>query len=295
MTLETIAAKVSAGERLTGSEGKDLLSTADIISLGMLAEDVRRRRHGDQVTFLRVAHLTVDSAVGADPLLHSAGEVRLDGRPESIEEAAAALRAVVARAGGIPVSAFSLAELDDLARRAKVSLEVCLCELRDAGLERVAQAALDSPMKFDEALEAAAKAGVGVSQVVFEHEGEDWLQKIQQLVSSQDVSRSIRALAPLARRPNPNMPTTGYEDLKKVALARLFADNIETIQVDWSLYGPKLAQVALTFGADDLDNVPAADDLSLGPRRTPLEEVRRNIQTAALVPVQRNGRWEVIG
>ena len=294
MTLETIAAKVSAGERLTGSEGKDLLSTSDIISLGMLAEDVRRRRHGDQVTFLRVAHLTVDSAAGAGPLPHSAGEVRLDGRPESIEEAAAALRAVVARAGGIPVSAFSLAELDDLARRAKVSLEVCLCQLRDSGLERVAQAALDSPMKCDEAFEAAARAGVGVSQVVFEHEDEDWLQKIQQLVSSQDVSRSIRALAPLARRPNPNMPTTGYEDLKKVALARLFADNIETIQVDWSLYGPKLAQVALTFGADDLDNVPAADDLSLGPRRTALEEVRRNIQAAALVPVQRNGRWEVV-
>src|SRR5262245_21798759 len=268
MTLETIAAKVSAGERLTGSEGEDLLSTSDIISLGMLADDVRRRRHGGQVTFLRVANLMVDSAVGTDPLPNSAGEVRLDGRPESIEEAAAALRAVVARAGGIPVSAFSLAELDDLARRAMVSLDVCLCKLRDAGLERVSRASVDRPMKFDAALEAGTKAGVGVSQVVFEHEGEDWLQKIQQLVSSQDVSRSIRALAPLARRPNPTMPTTGYDDLKKVALARLFADNIETIQVDWSLYGPKLAQVALTFGADDLDNVPAADDLSLGSRRT---------------------------
>jgi aminodeoxyfutalosine synthase len=294
MTLETIAAKVGAGERLTGSEGKDLLSTSDIISLGMLAEDVRRHRHGDQVTFLRVAHVTVDSAVGADPFPHSAGEVRLDGRPESIEQAAAVLQAVVARAGGVPVSAFSLADLDDLARGANMSLEVCLSQLREAGLERVAQAALDSSMRFDEALEAAARAGVGVSQAVFEHEGEDWLQKIRQLVSSQDVTRSIRALAPLARRPSPNMPTTGYEDLKKVALARLFADNIETIQVDWSLYGPKLAQVALTFGADDLDNVPAADDLSLGPRRTPLEEVRRNIQAAALVPVQRNGRWEVV-
>jgi hypothetical protein len=42
-----------------------------------------------------------------------------------------------------------------------------------------------------------------------------------------------------------------------------------------------------------LDEVPAADDVSLGPRRTPVEEVRRNIQAAALVPVERNGLWVV--
>ncbi len=80
--------------------------------------------------------------------------------------------------------------------------------------------------------------------------------------------------------------------MKRVALARVIADNIQTIQVDWSLYGPKLAQVALTFGADDLDDVPAVDDLSLGPRRATIEEVRRNIQAAGLVPVERNALWQ---
>ena len=45
-------------------------------------------------------------------------------------------------------------------------------------------------------------------------------------------------------------------------------------------YGPKLAQVALTFGADHLDRVSAIDDAALGRRRTPVEDVKRNIAAA---------------
>ena len=52
-------------------------------------------------------------------------------------------------------------------------------------------------------------------------------------------------------------PTTGYEDVKMVALARLAAPDVPSIQVDWLRYGPKLAQVALTFGADDIDGMSA--------------------------------------
>ena len=75
----------------------------------------------------------------------------------------------------------------------------------------------------------------------------------------------VRAFAPLPRAVNPAVPTTGYDDVKRVALARLVVDNVPSIQVDWSLYGPKLAQVALTVGADDVDAVSAEDDTSEGP------------------------------
>jgi aminodeoxyfutalosine synthase len=84
-------------------------------------------------------------------------------------------------------------------------------------------------------------------------------------------------------------PTTGYDDVKSVALARLAAPGIATVQVDWERYGPKLAQVALTFGADDLDAVTPVDDAPDGRRRAPLEEVRRNIVAAGFVPVERDG------
>ena len=50
-----------------------------------------------------------------------------------------------------------------------------------------------------------------------------------------------------------------------MALARLVVDNVPSIQVDWSLYGPKLAQVALTVGADDVDGVSPEDDMTRGP------------------------------
>ena len=53
-----------------------------------------------------------------------------------------------------------------------------------------------------------------------------------------------------------------------------------------------MAQVALTFGADDIDAVPAVDAVDLGSRRTSLEEVRQNIRAAAFVPVERNGCFE---
>ena len=104
----------------------------------------------------------------------------------------------------------------------------------------------------------------------------------------------IRAFAPLPRRVNPAVPTTGYEDVKRVALARLVVDNVPSIQVDWSLYGPKLAQVALTVGADDVDGVSAEDETTEGRRRAPLEEIRRNIRAAGQEPVERNGRFDVV-
>jgi aminodeoxyfutalosine synthase len=101
----------------------------------------------------------------------------------------------------------------------------------------------------------------------------------------------VRALSPLAAASQGLRPSTGYDDVKAVALARLAAPNIPSIQVDWLRYGPKLAQVALTFGADDLDGVGCSDDAPDGRRRAPLEEVRRNIQAAGFTPVERDGRF----
>ena len=65
----------------------------------------------------------------------------------------------------------------------------------------------------------------------------------------------IQAINPLPMTLDAFRPTTGYDDVKMVAVARLAAPNIPTMQVDWLRYGPKLAQVALTFGADDIDGV----------------------------------------
>jgi aminodeoxyfutalosine synthase len=100
----------------------------------------------------------------------------------------------------------------------------------------------------------------------------------------------IESINPLPLSLSTFKPTTGYEDVKAVAIARLAAPQVPHIQVDWLRYGPKLAQVALTFGADDVDGISASDAAPEGRRRAPLEEIRRNIEAAGFEPVERGGR-----
>ncbi len=138
-------------------------------------------------------------------------------------------------------------------------------------------------------------AGLALARLTVDRlPGPDVVALLKRVADLQRAVAVLRAFAPLPRRVNPAAPTTGYEDVKHVALARLVVDNIPSIQVDWSLYGPKLAQVALTVGADDVDGV-SAEEGTEGWRRAPLEEIRRNIRAAGLEPVERNGRFETRG
>ena len=122
----------------------------------------------------------------------------------------------------------------------------------------------------------------------------DALPVLRDVKALQARTGMVRVFAPLARDIDAQQASTGYDDVRVVALARLWLDNVESIQVDWSLYGPKLAQVALLFGADDIDGVSTFDMVDQGRRRAPLEEIRRNITAAGLLPVERTGRWAVV-
>ena len=88
------------------------------------------------------------------------------------------------------------------------------------------------------------------------------------------------------------MPSTGYDDVRTVVLARL-CTSIQSIQVSWALYGPKLAQVAIAYGADDLDGVAPVDTVELGHRRSPREDIERQIRAAFAEPIERDGRFEL--
>ena len=98
----------------------------------------------------------------------------------------------------------------------------------------------------------------------------------------------LQTVAPLPREQSVAVPTTGYDDVRAVAMARLALPSVRNIQVDWAQYGPKLAQVALTFGANDLDRVSPIDDETLGRRRMAVEDVKRNIAAAGFTPVERD-------
>ena len=269
-----------------------LAASHDIIDIGMRADAVRREKHGTQTTFVRVA--VVDATPGA-PLTWptAAGEIRIVGVPATRVAAVARVREVAAAANGVPVSGFALSDLELLAGQEKATLREVLEELSAVGLELVADAPFDKLQDPRRSIEEVNIAGLALARLTIHKlpsaDTAAWLKHVADL--QRDVA-VIRAFAPLPRQVNPAVPTTGYDDVKRVALARLIVTNVPSIQVDWQLYGPKLAQVALTVGADDVDAVSAADDDSQGRRRAPLEEIRQNIRAARQEPVERNGRFD---
>jgi aminodeoxyfutalosine synthase len=260
----------------------------------MLADETRRARHGTKTTFVRVANISVESGQPIDAPA-TAGELRIIGAPASRSAAIDRVREVAAARLGIPISGFSLADLEELAGRERITLRLLLEDLRGAGLELIAEAPFDRLTDARRSIEEVNIAGLALARLTFDRlPAADPAPALKQVAALQRDVAVVRAFAPLPRRINPAVPTTGYEDVKRVALARLFADNVPSIQVDWSLYGPKLAQVALTVGADDVDGVSPADDMTLGRRREPLEEILVYIRAAGLEPAERNGRFDLL-
>jgi 2-iminoacetate synthase ThiH len=108
-----------------------------------------------------------------------------------------------------------------------------------------------------------------------------FVERVRQFLETEP---RVRRLAPLPKQVPVTAPTTGYQDVRLVAMTTIGLPMLDHVVVDWQQYGPKLAQVALTFGATCLDNVSTIDDPALGRRRTHLEDVRRNITAAGLTP-----------
>ncbi len=281
---EAVAAQVRAGQRLSADVVAHLATLSDILALGALADDCRRARHGARTTFVRVHAFDVDTMDRWQPAPAAAREMRLTGQPSSLDHALQAVRAARALSGGRVVRGFALEDLAVLGGRDGLRALVA------AGLH---DAAYVSPGPAAAALVAEGRhVGLGVRVIGATRVAADrtaWLLDARALA---DAVSGLVAVAPLPRVPDRLTPTTGFDDVRTVALARIALEHVPTIQVDWGRYGPKLAQVALTVGADDLDGVEAADDTSKGPRRAPLEDVRRNIAAAALVPVERDARFE---
>lgn len=292
--LGSVAARVARREALTSEDGQAILATCDIIEIGVLADGVRRERHGARTTFVRVFEMHVDAPAAALPAGASAGEIRIVGRPTDVHAAVSAVRAGAAAAQGrAPVTGFALSDLVALAGGIP-GLEALSRQLREAGLQAVADVPVDGFEDAADAVEAVRAAGVAALRLtVHALEPANRLAIVERARALQHEVGGFRAFAPLPRTMPAELPTTGYDDVKLVGLARLLADNIESIQVDWPLYGPKLAQVALTVGADDVDGVAAVDPGTLGTRRGVIEEITGNIRAAALEPAERDGLFGV--
>ena len=279
--------RITGGADLEPAIVESLAASPDILPAGMLADALKRRLHGNRVTFLRVAICPFDRSF-AEAVPPAAREVRIIGNPESLDVALSAIGSARAVAGERPLTGFSWADVERFASAADEKRVVVLTRLRDAGLAGLAEAALDTMADPAAAIEAMAKAGFErVRLHVAKTSGADRVALWLNVGALQQRFKVIDSINPLPLSLSAFKPTTGYDDVKAVAIARLAAPQIPHVQVDWLRYGPKLAQVALTFGADDVDGISASDAAPEGRRRAPLEEIRRNIEAAGFEPIER--------
>lgn len=277
-----IAERALAGEWLTEAELTEL-DSVDVLSLGMLADEVRRARVGREVTYTRVLEVrpSADVAMLAGRIA-TADEVRLVEPARSIDDTVRLVAEVREAVGGAArITGFSLAGLRESGWG---PLAAILATLQRAGLQAVSEAPVDllTPAELGASLDSGLGVDVLSVQRPFEAGRVALVMRFREFLA--DWSTGV-AVAPLAREQSVTAPTTGYHDVRLVALARLALPETRVIEVDWQQYGPKLAQVALTFGANHLNRVSIEDDASLGRRRSHVEDVRRNIAAAGFTAV----------
>jgi len=132
----------------------------------------------------------------------------------------------------------------------------------------------------------------------------DRVDHLRQLRALQDETHGFTALIPLAYQPEDNdipveHPPTGYDSLRTIAVSRIYLDNFPHITAYWVGLGLKLAQVALSYGADDIHGTIIEEHIfhmagATSPQLQTEADMIKAIRETGLTPVQRNTFYEPI-
>ena len=132
----------------------------------------------------------------------------------------------------------------------------------------------------------------------------DRVDHLRQLRALQDETRGFVGFVPLPYQPQNNdipveNPPTGFDALRTLAVSRIYLDNFEHITAYWVGMGMKLAQVALSYGADDLHGTIIEEHIfhmagAKSPQLQTEAEMIKAIREAGRIPVQRNTFYEPI-
>jgi hypothetical protein len=218
--LSDLEPTAEAGRALNRAEAERVLATADLVSVGSLADIARRRRAGEIVTFGRVALGPATPAEGG-----AFGEVRLAIPWTSYDAAADLARAAALSAASAPVTGFSLAELLAESGGDLGALERLATKLRRAGLEAVSEIPIDRFPSADAlggAVRAVRRGGLGAWRLTIDRAPlAARLGLVERAAALQEAVGDIRAFAPLPRLDAADVPSTGYDDVRTVAVASL--------------------------------------------------------------------------
>jgi aminodeoxyfutalosine synthase len=227
-----------------------------------------------------------------------------------------------ARFPQVHLKALTMVEIAFLAKRGKLTIEETLRQLKDAGLdslpgggaeifnERVRRVICDHKIDGDQWLETARTAHkVGLKSnatMLYGHieNEEDRADHLLRLRALQDETGGFQTFIPLAFHPA-NTPlahlftTTGFMDIKQIAVGRLALDNFPHIKAYWQMLSPKIAQIALRFGADDIDGTVIEEKIyhdagATTPQGMVRSELERLIREAGREPVERDTMYHPV-
>ncbi len=237
------------------------------------------------------------------------------------------LRGLKARFPEVHIKALTAVEIAHLARIEKASVREVLVALREAGLDTM-------PGGGAEVFSTAVRATIAERKLT----GEEWLgvhrtahelgirtnctmlyghvetarDRIEHLAwlrALQDETGGFLTYIPLAYHPDHNelgeelgrigSATTAYEDLKNIAVGRLFLDNVAHVKTHWPMVTPFLSQIALAFGCDDVEGTVVYERVyhEAGARtqmHMPYGELVRLIRDAGRRPVERDSLYRPV-
>lgn len=219
----------------------------------------------------------------------------------------------------IHIHAFSPPEIVHFSKLEGTDISTVIARLRRAGLDSIpgggAEILVDavrrrvSPNKCSkgewlDVMEEAHRQGLRTTAtMMFGHEEEpqDRLEHLLALRDLQDRTGGFTAFIPWAFQPAntkiQRSPENAVSYLRLLAMSRIILDNFQNIQASWVTMGPKVAQLALHFGANDFgstmieENVVAAAGVHF---RLSIQEIRRIIQAAGFEPRQRTMDYKLV-
>src|SRR5438477_6511479 len=232
------------------------------------------------------------------------------------------LRGLKERFPQVHLKAFTMVEVGYLAQRTKISIRETLQRLKDAGVDslpgggaeiffdRVRRVICDHKLTGQDWLGTARTAhqlgfhsNCTLPYGHIEHE-EGRVAHLIKLRELQDETGGFVTFIPLAFHPDntalSHIPkTTGFLDIKQIAISRLMLDNIPHIKAYWIMMTPAVAQIALRFGADDIDGTAADEQIYHDAGPTTSQWMRRGqllrlIRKAGREPVERDTRYRPV-
>jgi aminodeoxyfutalosine synthase len=227
----------------------------------------------------------------------------------------------------VHIKALTAVEIAHIARIEKMTWEAVLIALKEAGLdtmpgggaetfsaavrEQIADKKLGGAEYID-VHRTAHQLGIRTNCTMLYGHVEthaDRVAHLRMLRDLQDETGGFLAYIPLAYHPDDNvlgvqlgrqgMASTGYDDLRMVAVGRLYLDNIAHIKTHWIMVTPFLSQTSLSFGVNDMEGTVVREKIyhAVGahtPQAMTLDEILKLIRGARKIPAERDSLYNIL-